>query len=412
MQGKRSVPRVLAATAIPAVLLASSLTSASAQEADGSSTAALKGAASTGKAAVFVLDADSGRFGGAKPGLAASVARVTPVRTYIGKATDTQILAAGGQKVVADITLASSPVKAERAAWAASSRFVDLSWPDLGAARYTVYRNGVRIADTPGHSLRDTGVAAGRQVDYRITGEAGGLGHTWGLTVTVPRSDDTATLARTAQQIEAKAKSYVKTTVVWRSFIRQQWATVPSKLGSVSGCKYTKGYKYAGDNHGFSSKVTGPSFRAGLRGIVYWKKSPYELFPETGWTKVYNAKTGKLVDKRKASTKGIDFRTKTRYDGKTRAVHAQIEATDPFCPTSGPKRAGIGAFYDARLARNGDFYVSGKYRKAPDHEMYLYGYTSGDKHSTKTVHQSRMSSLLCLSQPMCELGTIGNNGGY
>jgi hypothetical protein len=99
-------------------------------------------------------------------------------------------------------------------------------------------------------------------------------------------------------------------------------------------------------------------------------------------------KDGVEVDRRKASTKGIDFRTKTRFDGKTRAVHGQIEATDPFCPSGGVRRAGIGVFYDARLARNGDFYVSGKYRKAPDHGMYLYGYTSGSRHTTKTVHQS------------------------
>lgn len=405
MQWSRSVPRVLAVTAIPAVLMASSLTSAFGQETTGAS------GASDGKA-VFVLDSDSGRFGGTRQALTSSSTRVSTVSSYVGQASDSQILSAGGQKVIADTTLASSPVAAERAAWAASSRFVDLSWPDLGAGRYTVYRDGVRIADTTGHSLRDTGVTAGGEVDYKITGEVGELGHTWGLTATVPRSDDAATLAQTAQRIEAKAKKYTKTTVVWRSFIRQKWATVPTKLGSVSGCKYTKGYKYKGDNRGFSSKVTGPSFRAGLRGVVYWTKSAYDLFPETGWTQVYNAKTGKFVAKKKASTKKIDFTTKTRFDGKTRAVHGQIEATDPFCPKTGVKRAGIGVYYDARLARNGDFYVSGKYRQAPDHEMYLYGYTSATKHSTKVVHQSRMKSLLCLSQPSCELGTIGNNGGY
>ncbi|MFF9363188.1 hypothetical protein [Streptomyces griseoluteus] len=61
------------------------------------------------------------------------------------------------------------------------------------------------------------------------------------------------------------------------------------------------------------------------------------------------------VDRRKASTRGIDFRTRTRFDGKTRAVHGEIEAT---------------------------------------------------------VHQSKMRSLMCLSQPACELGAIGNSGGY
>ncbi|MFF7373420.1 hypothetical protein ACIP3A_32775 [Streptomyces tricolor] len=400
MQWQRSVSRALAAAAVPTVLLASPLTSASAS--------AEEPGPSAGSKAVFVLDPDSGRFTTGEQSLTGF--GVKPVATYIGKATDTQLLTSGGQNVIGDTTLARSPAKNERAAWAASSHFIDLSWPDLGAARYTVYRDGVRIAATTAHSFRDTGVVAGTEVNYQISGEADGLGHTWGLTATVPTADDTATLTRTAQQIEARARRYTKTAVVWRSFIRQKWASVPKELGSISGCKYTRGYQYKGDNRGFSSKVTGPSFRASLRGVVYWTKSPYDLFPETGVTKVY--RNGREVDRRKASTKGIDFRTKTRFDGKTRAVHGQIEATDPFCPSGGIRRAGIGAFYDARLARNGDFYVSGKYRQAPDHEMYLYGYTSGSRHSTKTVHQSKMSSLLCLSQPACERGTIGNYGGY
>ncbi|MGW3359455.1 hypothetical protein ACWDFL_29230 [Streptomyces bungoensis] len=400
MQWQRSVPRVLAAAAVPAVLLASSLTPASAGEATPRSASE----------AVFVLDSDHGTFTTGKQGFTGHATGIKPIATYIGKATDTQLLSAGGQKVIADVTLAASPTKNERAAWAASSHFVDVSWPDLHAGRYTVYRDGVRIAVTTGHSLRDTGVRAGSEVSYQISGEAGGLGHTWGLTATVPTADDAATLTRTAQRVEERARGYTKTAVVWRSFIRQKWASVPKELGSISGCKYTRGYQYKGDNRGFSSKVTGPSFRAGLRGVVYWTKSPYDLFPETGWTKVY--RNGVEVDRRKASTRGIDFRTRTRFDGKTRAVHGEIEATDPFCPSGGIRRAGIGVFYDARLARNGDFYVSGKYRQAPDHEMYLYGYTSGNRHSTKTVHQSKMRSLLCLSQPACELGTIGNSGGY
>ncbi|EKX60563.1 hypothetical protein PV416_31425 [Streptomyces ipomoeae] len=410
------IPQAVALTVLPLALFAGT---ASAGTASGAGTASV--AASTSSKAVFVLDADSGVFGttSSKSATASSNSssasvknQVTAGTTYIGEAADSQILTAGEQRVIADITLASSPNKAERAAWAASSKFVDLSWPDLGASSYTVYRNGVKIADTAAHSLRDTGVTAGSQAEYKIFGVADGLGHTWGLTATVPKNDSPETLAATASQIETKAKKYTKTVVTWRSFIRQKWATVPKKLGSVSGCKYTTGYKYAGDNRGFSKAVSGTSFRAGVRGVVYWTKSQYELYPQTGWTKVYNAKTGKFVEKRKASTKKIDFRTMTRFDGKTRAVRGTIEATDPFCPKTGVKRAGIGVTYDARLARNGDFYVSGKYRKAPDHEMYLFGYTSNTKHSTKVVHQSKMSNLLCLSQPMCERGTIGNSGGY
>ncbi|MFP3988438.1 hypothetical protein U9R90_13180, partial [Streptomyces sp. E11-3] len=376
--------------------------------------------------AAFVLDAESGRFGAAKSatfGAAKSTGSanssgasgdigVKTLKNYVGTATDSQILSAGKQKVLADTTLASSPNKAERAAWAASSKFVDLSWPDLGATEYTVYRDGVKIADTAAHSFRDTAVTPGSQAEYKVFGESkGGIGHTWGLNATVPAADDAATLASTARQIEARAKKYSKTTVVWRSFIRQKWAKVPKKLGKISGCKYTSGYKYRGDNRGYSKKIKGASHRAGVRGVISWTKSKYNLYPTTGWTKVYKAKSGKFVAKRKASKKKIDFRTMSRFNGKTRAVRGRVEATDPFCPSSGPRRAGIGATFDMRLARNGDFYATGKYRKAPDHELYLYGH-KGKKHSTKVVHRSRNSSLLCLSQPMCERGTISNSGGY
>ncbi|WNF27845.1 hypothetical protein RI138_13990 [Streptomyces sp. C11-1] len=362
--------------------------------------------------AAFVLDADSGKFGATRVLRSAQSSSIQTVKNYVGTATDTQVLALGSQRAVADNTLASSPNKAERAAWAASSTFVDLSWPDLGATRYTVYRDGIEIGEATGHSLRDTAVTPGSEVSYTVVGETkGGVGHTWGLTATVPTDDDPATLAATARQIEAKAKKYTKTTVVWRSFIRPKWATVPKKLGSVSGCKYTSGYKYAGDNRGYSKKITGPRFRAGVRGVIHWNKSSYDLFPKTGWTKVYKAKSGKFVAKRKASTKKIDFRAMTKHNGKTRAVRGTIEATDPFCPSSGLRRAGVGATFDMRLARNGDFYATGKYRKAPDHELYLFGHR-GKKHSTKVVHRSKSGSLLCLSQPMCERGTIGNSGGY
>ncbi|MGW0737962.1 hypothetical protein [Streptomyces sp. NPDC002851] len=393
------------------LLLGSLATAAPAQPNPAAGTAATANAA-------FVLDAESGTFGSTKTtrsaksgsGSSGGSSSVKAVKSYIGTATDTQILAAGQQKVIADTTLASSPNKAERAAWAASSKFVDLSWPDLGASKYTVYRDGIKIADTKGHSLRDTAVTPGTQADYKVFGEVKGIGHTWGLNATVPASDDADTLAATAERIEARAKKYSKTTVVWRSFIRQKWATVPKKLGSVSGCKYTSGYKYRGDNRGYSKRIKGASHRAGVRGVISWTQSKYHLYPTTGWTKVYK-KSGKYVAKRKASTKKIDFRTMSRFNGKTRAVRGRVEATDPFCPSSGPRRAGIGATFDLRLARNGDFYASGKYRKAPDHELYLYGH-KGSKHSTKVVHRSKMNSLLCLSQPMCERGTIGNSGRY
>nr|WP_244320299.1 MULTISPECIES: hypothetical protein [Streptomyces] len=203
MNANRTMGRWSAATVLPVALLAATVAT---------NGAAASASPAPGEAA-FVLDASTGSFVTTRTALASG--GVHTVKAYTGKATDSEILAAGAQHVIADVTLAHSANRTERAAWAASAKFVDLSWPDLGAASYTVIRDG-----------RD-----------------------------------------------------------------------------------------------YSSAVSGTSFRAGVRGVVYWTRSSYELFPETGWTKVYNKK-GKLVDKRKASTKKIDFRTKTRFDGKTRRARS------------------------------------------------------------------------------------------
>lgn len=132
--------------------------------------------------------------------------------------------------------------------------------------------------------------------------------------------------------------------MVWRSFIRQTWAIIPKTLGGASG------YKYRGDNRAYSTKITGPSQRVGVRAIINWNKSKYEYFPTTRWTKVYKAKSGKLVAKRKANTKKIDLRAMTRHDGKTRTVRGTLDVTDPSCLSSGLRRAGIGVTFDMRLA--------------------------------------------------------------
>ncbi|OEJ21508.1 hypothetical protein AS594_38840 [Streptomyces agglomeratus] len=400
----KPIPRALAMTALPVALLASTFTAAPGA-----------GAAPAAAKAAFVLNTDTGSFTtSGKSALGAGQQRgITVTKNLIGTATDTQILSGPGGRVLADTTLASSPDKAQRAAWAASDRFVDLSWPATRGATWQIYKGDQLIATTKNNSFRDTGVTPGTETGYKITGGATATdGGVWGLTTTVPADTSPATLAKTAAAIEAKARKYSKTTVVWRSFISQKWATVPKILEDASGCKYTNGYKYRGDGRGYTTKATGKGtgHRAGVRGIINWTKSKYEYFPTTGVTKVYK-KNGKFVAKRKASTKKIDFRAMTRHNGKTRAVRGTLDATDPFCPKSGIRRAGIGATFDMRLARNGDFYVSGKYRQAPHHELYLYGHY-GKKHTTKTVHRSKMSSLLCLSQPACERGTIGNSGGY
>jgi hypothetical protein len=359
--------------------------------------------------AAFVLDPATGSYtsGGANHA-AAAAQEVRAAATFKGKAATLQILTkTGSGSALADLSLASQSDTKARAGWAAGPRFVDLSWPDLGATAYQVYRDGKLIGTTAGHSLRDTGVTPGTTVDYQITGATKDLGHTWGFTATVPTSSDPATLKATAAQVEAAATKYTKTAVVYRTFIRQKSGKVPSWAKRVSGCKYASGYAYKGDNRGFSSKIDGPSYRTKLTGIVYWTKSPYDLYRTTGKTHVIKLSTGKVVDTRQASAKSMDFQTKTRFDGKTRAVHGKIEARNPFCD-----RGSISGYYDARLARNGDFYVSGKHKNVPDHEMYIYGYRSNGTHTTKAVHQAKLGSFACLFNGACENVTIADNGGY
>ncbi|MFJ9409882.1 hypothetical protein [Streptomyces sp. NPDC101393] len=401
-----NLPRTAITAALPLLLLATAATS---QAAD------TEPRPDAPKAA-FVLDAAAGTFTPTGRRAPAAHHGIRSLATYDGKATTSQLLAKpGAGQVIADTTMANSPNPKERAAWAASSKFVDLSWPDLGAKSYTVTRNGKVLATTKTNSFRDTGIRPGSEAGYQITGEAGGLGHTWGLDATVPVNDSTKTLKATAEGLEAKARKYTKTVINWRSFIRQKWVTVPSYISKPAGCKYGSNYKYRGDGRGFSRKVSGPHFRAGVRAVINWNKSKYSYKRGTGWTKVYTKK-GKYVAKRKASYKKITFKAMTRHNGKDRAVRGVVEATDPFCPKSGMRKAGIGVVFNARLARNGDFYVSGTYKPAPDHEMYLYG-VKGKKHTTRTVHQSRMSThkfsgLECLFAKACERGTIGNSGGY
>lgn len=378
------------AAAIPVVLLATAMGPLT-------TTAA---AAAKAPAAAYVLNADTGRFT-----TGAKAAALAAPRVFTGTATTLRILTAPGQApVIADATMADSPQKEARAAWAASPGFADLSWPDLGGT-YRVYKDDRLIATTTGHSFRDTHVTPGSEPFYQIS-NSGAKGGTWGLATTIPTTTSTAGLTATARSIEAKAKKYDYTKIVWRSFISQKWAYVPSWAKKVSGCKYAGGYKYAGDNRNFSSKVSGPTFRAGFVANVSWKHKDVVSQALTGATHVYKTSNSRLVDTRKASTKKIKFKTMTKFNGKTRSVHASVEATDPFC-----KYGGIGANVNLRLSRSGDFYADGNYKQAPSHELYLYGY-NGKKHSTKAVHQSKMADIKCLFKAACETAKIGNNGGY
>lgn len=367
-------------------------------------TPAVASPAAKAPAAQVTLDADTGQFTATTKGRSTRV-DVRTLPTPDGAASTSRVLSVPGiGPVLADATLADAPEKNARAGWAATTEFADLSWPDLGGT-YTIYKNDRPIATTSGNSFRDTSVTPGSESFYRITAD-GKEGGTWGLNTSIPADQDAAGVAATAKSIEAKAKKYTSTKIVWRSFIRQKWAYVPSWAKRVSGCKYAGGYKYAGDSHGFSKKVSGPSFRAGLTAKVSWKKKGVTHKAKTGKTRVYKKSNSRLVETRKASTKKIKFKTMTKFNGKTRSVRFTIEAKDPFC-----KRGGIGVNANLRLSRSGNYYAEGNYKQVPDHELYLYGY-KGKKHSTRTVHRSKMGDIKCLFKAACETARIGSNGGY
>lgn len=360
--------------------------------------------AAASPAAQITLNADTGQFTNATKG-GSALAGVRTLSTLDGAASTSRILSVPGVgPVLADATLADSPEKNARAGWAATTDFADLSWPDLGGT-YTIYKDDRPIATTSTNSFRDVHVTPGSEPFYRITAD-GDKGGAWGLNTTIPAAQDPASVAATAKSIEVKAKKYTHTKITWRSFIRQTWAYVPSWAKRISGCKYAGGYKYAGDSRGFSKKVSGPTYRAGLFADVSWKHKDVTHKAKTGKTRVYKKSNSRLVDTRKASTKKIKFKTMTKFNGKTRSVRFSVEAKDPFC-----KRGGIGVNANLRLSRSGSYYAEGNYKRAPDHELYIYGY-KGRKHSSRAVHKSKMGDIKCLFKAACETSRIGSNGGY
>ncbi|MBB5939425.1 hypothetical protein [Streptomyces zagrosensis] len=430
-RSRRSLPRTLAAVALPLALVtggttgavASPLTDgAQAPGVDAARTAAhhtAEGSALTGAApsAGYRFSAAQGRF------LTGAGQAPQALRHIKGAATDFTLLKGKGSDgpTLAGTTLASTSTASARAAWASNSKFVDLSWPGVrDADRYQVFRDGELIGTTQGTNLRDTRVRPGAASEYRIattakapasewtdseqatfnrTGEVPVNGHTWSLNVQVPQSANTAALETAARSAEAKAKSYHSTTIKYRTFIRSKWVTAPT------GCKYTKGYKYAGDNRGFS-KADSKSHRTDLTGTVYWPQGSSSWSKHIGTTHVYKT-NGKFVAKKTASGKKMSFRVMSQ-NSKSAEVRGITEAGNPYCGVGS-----ISGYYNARISRSGDFYISGRHKRMPDHEIIISGFTrSPMKTYTKFLHTSKQASPLCLFKPACPAATIGNNGGY
>lgn len=425
-RARRQAPRALVAVALPLALLTGGTTGAVASPLTGDApaaahpTPAAETAFDTGTATVrgadYRFSAGQGRFltdGGKAP---------RALRHITGAATDFTVLKGAGDDgpTLAGTTLAGTSATTARAAWASNSEFVDLSWPGVrGAAPYQVFRDGKLIATTRGTSLRDVAVRPGAESEYTIsttanapasewtggeradfarTGERPVNGHTWNLNVQVPASAQPAALESAAFKAEAKAKKYHSTTIKYRTFIRSKWVTAPV------GCTYTKGYKYAGDNRGFS-KADSASHRTDLTGIVYWEGGS-SWNAHIGTTHVYKT-NGKFVAKKTASKKKMSFRVMSQ-NSKTAQVRGITEAGNPYCGVGS-----ISGYYNARISRSGDFYISGRHKQMPDHEIIISGFTrSPMKTYTKFLHTAKQASPTCLFKPACPAATIGNNGGY
>lgn len=413
---RRQLPKALAAVALPLALVTGGTTGAVASPLTDDARSGANAAHTAAPSADYRFSAVQGRFltdGGKAP---------KALRHIEGTATDFTVLKGTGNDgpTLAGTTLAGTATPSARAAWASNSKFVDLSWPAVrGAHPYQVFRDGKLIATTRGTSLRDTKVRPGAESEYRIsttakapasewtdseratfekTGEEPVNGHTWSLNVQVPTSTKTAALETAAVKAEAKAKKYHSTTIRYRTFIRSKWVTAPV------GCKYTKGYKYAGDNRGFS-KADNKSHRTDLTGTVYWQGGS-QWGAHIGTTHVYKT-NGKFVAKKTASKKKMSFRVMSQ-DSKSAQVRGITEAGNPYCSVGS-----ISGYYNARISRSGDFYISGRHKQMPDHEIIISGFTrSPMKTYTKFLHTAKQASPTCLFKPACPAATIGNNGGY
>jgi hypothetical protein len=411
----RAIPKKLATVALPLALVTGGTTGAVASPVSGDTAPAAEQTAA--HSASYRFNATQERF-------VTGSGQVPKALKHIeGAATDFTILKGAGADgpTLAGTTLTEASAETARAAWASNSKFVDLSWPGVDSAtEYRVFRDGKLIATTRGTSLRDTDVRPGAASEYSIsgtakaprsewtdseqatfqkTGEAPVNGHTWNLNVQVPKSSDTAALETAARSVDAKARTYHSTTIKYRTFIRSKWVTAPV------GCKYTKGYKYAGDNRGWS-KADSASHRTDLTGTIYWAQGGSSWGSHIGTTHVYKT-NGKFVAKATASGKKMSFRVMSQ-NSKTAQVRGITEAGNPYCSVGS-----ISGYYNARIARNGDFYISGRHKQMPDHEIIISGFTrSPMKTYTKHIHTAKQASPACLFKPACPAATIGNNGGY
>ncbi|HEV7741485.1 MAG TPA: hypothetical protein VGO65_03625 [Pseudolysinimonas sp.] len=298
--------------------------------------------------------------------------------------------AASGQSAIADVSLFNGLAAKAPAMWAATSRYVDLSWATVpGTLRYVVFREGVQVASTMQTSYRDTDVSAGQVVHYRIVAAGpNDTGKTWGLVAIVPSAAPGDRSAMTSQLATEAATlaSYTTAAVQYQSFIPQAKIDAPPV-----GCTYNDPYDYGGDNRGFLA--SGAPYRTRLQATVGFTGSGTVSYTRTvGTTHVYNS-AGTLVDQATASASAM---TVARLAGSTATsvdLRWNLDARNPFCSAGS-----ISAAFTMTVTKSGSWsIISGSHKQMPNHEIYIHSNSGG----WVTVYRRTYASAYCLINGAC-----------
>ena len=305
----------------------------------------------------------------------------------------------------------------EKGSFAASGQgFVDLSWETIPGRAYAIFRDDEFVAKVEGSSYRDTQPLAGATHHYRIetlvASETSGMSADEvtirGFEVHVPETGDLLAEASTHNQTidegiaaaaAAPAAANGYGTVLYRTFIPQAKINAP-----VATCDYGSGYKFGGDNRGFSHSPA--SARTTLGANLNWAAGG--MTSHAAWvdpTKVYNSAGAKVAEKT-ASAKDVWVK---QLAGNTSYVDLRfsVKAGNPFC-TSLPNS--IQGAFTITVTRNGSYsIISGSHRQMPNHEIYVMGNATGN---WKTVYTRTYASELCLIAMGCPTATISGSGSY
>ncbi|MEV5508229.1 hypothetical protein [Streptomyces orinoci] len=369
----RSIPRLLTLAALPAVLVAGTITNASAAPSDHN----------PGPKPSFGLAAAGYRD---ITGLSADTAGAKALKTQgFGVRTSPS-----GQTAVVDSSMADEGIIT-----AANPSFVDISWKAYAkGARYTVVRDDRAIATlAPGVSgFRDTAIARGATYQYRIVPELAGdhsKAHTWGMRVTVPApgkgESDIAAMRKNALARAGAASVAGTTTVTWNTFIPQSRIDAP-----LAGCDYGRGFQFAGDGHS-SFDWRNPNYRTSLNAVINWRRGSVDGYKNVHPSHVYVKKTGRLVATKTATDK---YMVAKKMGSGSNYVDVRLvtHATNPFCNGLGGVKGAIDGAIQMHLTTSGNWEIrSGTHRLMPNHYIYIY-----DGGRVTNVYTRSYANALCL----------------